>query len=120
MDSDDNLLAALFVSIAINLMLAIKFMEVRRAVAKRVHPAACRTCGYDTRTTLGGRCPECGEPVPDRTPVSTLTHCSFCSRSSRETGPQAEGPDGAYICAPCVELCHIVILKNRAEQKSSN
>jgi hypothetical protein len=75
----------------------------------------CPKCGYDVRATIGGQCPECGEPVRRRpVPPGMVTRCSFCGKSHFETGPQAEGPDDVYICAPCVELCHKVILKNRS------
>jgi ATP-dependent Clp protease ATP-binding subunit ClpX len=40
--------------------------------------------------------------------------CSFCHRSSDDAGPIVEGPDGVYICANCVELCHNII---RQEQR---
>src|SRR5438105_3347949 len=31
--------------------------------------------------------------------------CSFCRKHHRDVGPLAEGPDGVYICYPCVKLC---------------
>ncbi|RPI62619.1 MAG: ATP-dependent Clp protease ATP-binding subunit ClpX, partial [Planctomycetaceae bacterium] len=40
--------------------------------------------------------------------------CSFCHRTSEDAGPVVEGPNGVYICANCVELCHNII---RQEQK---
>jgi len=40
--------------------------------------------------------------------------CSFCHRGSDDAGPIVEGPDGVYICANCVELCHNII---RQEQR---
>jgi len=40
--------------------------------------------------------------------------CSFCRRGSEEVGPIVEGPDGVYICANCVELCHNIV---RQEQR---
>jgi ATP-dependent Clp protease ATP-binding subunit ClpX len=40
--------------------------------------------------------------------------CSFCHRSADEVGPVVEGPNGVYICANCVELCHNII---RQEQR---
>jgi ATP-dependent Clp protease ATP-binding subunit ClpX len=40
--------------------------------------------------------------------------CSFCSRSSDDAGPVVEGPNGVFICANCVELCHNII---RQEQR---
>ncbi len=42
--------------------------------------------------------------------------CSFCHRSSDDAGPIVEGPNGVYICANCVELCHNII---RQEQRKS-
>lgn len=40
--------------------------------------------------------------------------CSFCHRSSEDAGPIVEGPNGVYICANCVDLCHNII---RQEQR---
>ncbi|MCY2923871.1 MAG: ATP-dependent Clp protease ATP-binding subunit ClpX [Planctomycetota bacterium] len=40
--------------------------------------------------------------------------CSFCHRTSEDAGTVVEGPDGVYICASCVELCHNII---RQEQR---
>jgi ATP-dependent Clp protease ATP-binding subunit ClpX len=40
--------------------------------------------------------------------------CSFCNRSHDEAGPFVEGPNGVFICANCVELCHNII---RQEQR---
>ncbi len=40
--------------------------------------------------------------------------CSFCNRSHEEAGPFVEGPNGVFICANCVELCHNII---RQEQR---
>ncbi len=40
--------------------------------------------------------------------------CSFCGRSSEDAGPLVEGPNGVFICANCVELCHNII---RQEQR---
>jgi ATP-dependent Clp protease ATP-binding subunit ClpX len=35
--------------------------------------------------------------------------CSFCHRNSDDVGPIVEGPNGVFICANCVELCHNII-----------
>ena len=35
--------------------------------------------------------------------------CSFCHRTGDDAGPVVEGPQGVYICANCVELCHNII-----------
>ena len=40
--------------------------------------------------------------------------CSFCNRTHEEAQPFVEGPNGVYICANCVELCHNII---RQEQR---
>jgi ATP-dependent Clp protease ATP-binding subunit ClpX len=40
--------------------------------------------------------------------------CSFCNRPHEEAGPFVEGPNGVFICANCVELCHNII---RQEQR---
>jgi ATP-dependent Clp protease ATP-binding subunit ClpX len=47
-------------------------------------------------------------------PRRTTSVCSFCRRSGDEVGPIVEGPDGVYICANCVELCHNIV---RQEQR---
>ncbi len=41
-------------------------------------------------------------------------NCSFCNRNHKEAEPFVEGPNGVYICANCVELCHNII---RQEQR---
>jgi len=41
------------------------------------------------------------------------TSCSFCGKSQREAGPMVEGPDGVYICATCVDLCHSIIRQEK-------
>jgi len=40
--------------------------------------------------------------------------CSFCHRSGDDAGSLVEGPNGVFICANCVELCHNII---RQEQR---
>ncbi|MDY6913026.1 MAG: ClpX C4-type zinc finger protein, partial [Planctomycetota bacterium] len=35
--------------------------------------------------------------------------CSFCHRGSDDAGPVIEGPNGVYICANCVDLCHNIV-----------
>lgn len=37
-------------------------------IRKSVHERLCPVCGYDLRAS-SGECPECGEPIPERTPV---------------------------------------------------
>ena len=49
-----------------------------------------------------------------RGPRRSANVCSFCNRSGEEVGPIVEGPDGVYICANCVELCHNIV---RQEQR---
>jgi len=50
-------------------------------------------------------------PKPPRRKANV---CSFCHRGSEDVGPIVEGPDGVYICANCVELCHNIV---RQEQR---
>jgi hypothetical protein len=110
---------ALASSIGLNFIAMFTIIALRRSHAHAYRAAACRKCGYDTRATIDHRCPECGEPV--RTPADQphlVTHCDFCGKSNRETGPHVEGPAGAYICAACVELCHAVVVKNRRRAAS--
>jgi ATP-dependent Clp protease ATP-binding subunit ClpX len=42
--------------------------------------------------------------------------CSFCGKTHREVGPMVEGPNDAFICANCVDLCHNII---RQEKKKA-
>jgi hypothetical protein len=110
----DGLLAALYISVLLNLALFLINIYQYRARWKPYRAAACPNCGYDVRTTIDGKCPECGQAVAGRhSPTPLLTHCSFCGKSNQQTGPHVEGPSAAYICAACVELSHNVILKNR-------
>lgn len=39
--------------------------------------------------------------------------CSFCGKTHREVGPMVEGPNDAYICSSCVDLCHNIIRQER-------
>lgn len=87
-------------SLGVNCVLVMYLLRSGRP-ARKYRPTACRRCGYDTRATIGGRCPECGEPVATRSPTRGITHCNYCGRSNRDTGGQIEGPD-AFICANCV------------------
>jgi len=59
----------------------------------------------------GGGGSDDGGFSPSRRRVQT---CSFCHRTSEDAGTVVEGPDGVYICANCVELCHNII---RQEQR---
>jgi len=80
----------------------------------RFHASACPKCGHDARITSDGKCPECGEKIaPPSYDQRRITQCDFCGKSNRQTGPQMMGPNGAYICATCVELGYRVIQKNR-------
>lgn len=45
--------------------------------------------------------------------------CSFCSRASDDVGPIVEGPNGVYICANCVELCHNIIRQEHRRDSAS-
>src|SRR5688500_469146 len=42
-----------------------------------------------------------------------VTTCSFCGKSSREVGPMVEGPNDAYICANCTDLCQNIFKQER-------
>jgi ATP-dependent Clp protease ATP-binding subunit ClpX len=39
--------------------------------------------------------------------------CSFCGKTHREVGPMVEGPNDAYICASCVDLCQNIIRQEK-------
>lgn len=116
---DPQLLVALLaVSVAVNAVLML-FISRQRAAAPRSVPSnICRKCGYDIRASIGGKCPECGEPAVVVPTGGRVTLCSFCSKSSVITGPHVEGPQDAYICAPCVELCHQIIEINRVKAET--
>jgi len=58
-------------------------------------------------TTSGGKAPR------------RLSVCSFCHRSSDEAGTIVEGPDGVYICANCVDLCHNIIRQEQRRKAQS-
>lgn len=47
-------------------------------------------------------------------------HCSFCGKSSTEVRKLISGPDGAYICDECIELCAEIIEDELAEEESEN
>jgi hypothetical protein len=110
---------ALAFSLAINIVLI--FILHRAWKQSRPYPSSkCAKCGYDIRTTIEGICPECGEPVNPSLPLlGAVVRCGFCGKSNRDTGPQAMGPDGLFICARCVELCHNMILKNRTKKNKT-
>ena len=36
-------------------------------------------------------------------------NCSFGRKSYREVGPLVEGPDNAYICGECIEVCQSIL-----------
>jgi ATP-dependent protease Clp ATPase subunit len=46
-----------------------------------------------------------------------VTRYGFCGKSSKENGPQIEGPNEVYICIPCVDLCADLIQRLRAAGK---
>ncbi len=67
-------------------------------------------------STTGGRGPRgTGDGNRPRRPHT----CSFCHRSSEETGPIVEGPDGVFICANCVELCHNIVREEQRKKSQS-
>jgi hypothetical protein len=56
------------------------------------------------------------QPLPRR----SLTTCSYCGRTNRETGPQIEGPwkwlqGRAYICARCVDVAAGIVKQGREQ-----
>ncbi len=63
--------------------------------------------GNDT-TRNGGGLPTGGGMKRKR--AST---CSFCGKTHREVGPMVEGPNDAYICSNCVDLCHNIIRQEK-------
>jgi len=55
-----------------------------------------------------------GTKGPPRRPK----RCSFCHRGNNDAGPLVEGPEGIFICANCVELCHNIIRQERRRAAS--
>jgi ATP-dependent Clp protease ATP-binding subunit ClpX len=43
----------------------------------------------------------------------TRTICSFCGRAGSKVDTFIEGPNNAFICPECVDLCHNIIQQNR-------
>lgn len=41
------------------------------------------------------------------------SECSFCGKTHREVGPMVEGPNDAFICSNCVDLCHNIIQQEK-------
>jgi len=39
--------------------------------------------------------------------------CSFCGKTHRDVGPMVEGPNDAFICSNCVDLCHNIIQQEK-------
>ena len=61
-------------------------------------------------STTGGQ----DGPGDGSNPNKPVETCSFCHRTRDDAGTIVEGPDGIYICANCVDLCHNII---RQEQR---
>jgi hypothetical protein len=51
----------------------------------------------------------------EKPPVGTLTSCSFCGRSNRETGRQVEGPRQVYICDRCANTAVKLLRQGRKD-----
>lgn len=54
------------------------------------------------------------KPPPDK--QSAI--CSFCRKNYREVGPLVEGPNEAYICSDCIELCQSILDQERQRRGS--
>ena len=67
--------------------------------------------GFGNGSSRGGKG---GPDAPRRRRTST---CSFCGKTHREVGPMVEGPNDAYICASCVDLCQNIIRQERRKSK---
>ena len=46
-------------------------------------------------------------------------NCSFCRKSYREVGPLVEGPDNAYICGECIEVCQSILEQEHRRRGTS-
>jgi len=60
-----------------------------------------------------------GGKGPGRPPRRAVNNCSFCHRGADDVGPVVEGPDGVYICANCVELCHNIVKQEQRRMSQS-
>ncbi len=47
-------------------------------------------------------------------------NCSFCRKDYREVGPLVEGPEDAYICGECIELCQSILDQERRRRGSTD
>lgn len=65
----------------------------------------------------GGKGPDGPRPTGKGTGTKKTSRrvqiCSFCHRNSEDAGPIVEGPNGVYICANCVELCHNIVRQEK-------
>ncbi len=43
-------------------------------------------------------------------------NCSFCRKSYRDVGPLVEGPEDAYICGECIDLCQSILDQERRKR----
>jgi len=112
---------ALGISLTLNISLYRRFRRLPKPPKIFTGNSKCRKCGYDTRSTIEGKCPECGEPVDNvRRPPGSIVICSFCGRSNRQAGPMLEGPGDVYICTRCVDVCHDIVLKMRAKPSAAD
>src|SRR5215470_7930898 len=68
----------------------------------------------DTGAGGGGR-----KPAPGSTGRNRNAYCSFCRKSYREVGPLVEGPNEAYICGECIELCQSIIDQERRRRHTA-
>ena len=45
--------------------------------------------------------------------------CSFCGKSQEQARKLIAGPNGAYICDECVDICSEIIEEELAEEEFS-
>ena len=66
----------------------------------------------------GGKEGKSGSSGGDGFKGRRVTTCSFCGKTSREVGPMVEGPNDAYICANCTDLCQNIFKQERRRVQS--
>lgn len=45
--------------------------------------------------------------------------CSFCGKPSKDVAKMIEGKNGGYICNQCIDLCHEILVEERAEGRGN-
>ncbi len=85
---------ALLALVIASLILLIYGIRQRRRLA--ISPRAiCRSCGYDLRGNVSGRCPECGTDIPPE-PQAAASPWRFSNQSATVTPPVASPSEARW------------------------